>query len=154
MLKIQSRSTTGRSNAIRAAVAAPVLLLALAGCGGSSDATVTPAAGATGAPAAGGQGGGGGFGGADMTAIQDCLKAAGITVPTPNGSARPSGGARPSGNGTPPTDGVRPSGAPGGGNGGGGGGMFQSAEAQAALKACGITMPTGRGARPSASAAS
>lgn len=90
----------------------------------------------------------------DMTAIQACFKAAGIetAIPRgmPSGGARPSGDPRPSGtfNGTPPADGVRPSGAPGG-PGGGGGGMFQSAEAQAALKACGITVPT-RGARPSA----
>jgi hypothetical protein len=28
--------------------------------------------------------------------------------------------------------------------------MFQSKEAQAALKACGITIPTGRGNRPTA----
>ena len=145
MLKIQSRST-----AVRTAIAAPVLLLALVGCGGSSGGSATPAAAATGSPGANGGGqGGGGFGGVDMTAIQACLKAAGIDVPTPNGSARPSGAPRPSGtfNGTPPADGVRPS-----GGAGGGGGMFQSAEAQAALKACGITMPTGRGARPSATA--
>jgi hypothetical protein len=85
--------------------------------------------------------------------MQACLTAAGIAVPTPNGSARPSGGPRPSGtfNGTPPTDGTRPSGAAGRG---GLGGLFQSAEAQAALKACGITIPTGGGARPSATATS
>lgn len=146
MLKIQSRSS-----AVRGTLAASVLLLTLAACGGSSDATATPAAAATGSPGANGQGGG--FGGADFAAIQTCLKAAGIAVPTamPSGGARPSGSARPSGNGTPPANGVRPSGAPGGG---GGGGMFQSAEAQAALKACGITVPTGRGARPSATATS
>jgi hypothetical protein len=143
MLKIH-----GNAKSVRAAVAAPVLLLALVGCGGSSDAT--PASQATGTPAANGQRGGG-FGGVDMTAIQACLTAAGISVPTPSGM--PSGGPRPSGtfNGTPPADGVRPSRAAGqgGAGGGGGGGMFQSAEVQAALKACGITVPTGRGSRPS-----
>jgi hypothetical protein len=39
-------------------------------------------------------------------------------------------------------------GAGAGGGGGFGGGAFQSAEAQAALKACGITLPPGRAARP------
>jgi hypothetical protein len=130
-----------RITSVRAAVAAPVLLLALVGCGGSSDAT--PASQVTGTPAANGQRGGG-FGGVDMTAIQACLTAAGISVPTPSGM--PSGRPRPSGtfNGTPPADGVRPSRAAGGG------GMFQSADVQAALKACGITLPTGQGSRPSA----
>ena len=137
-----------RSKSFRAAVAAPVLLLALAGCG-SSDNAATPSDSATGAPGAGGGQGGGGFGGADFTAIQACLKAAGISLPTPSGGfgGRPSGSARPSdaANGTPR---ARPSGAAGGG--GGGAGMFQSAEVQAALKACGIAVPTGRGERPTA----
>jgi len=146
MLKLQSRSS-----AVRGPVTAAVLLLALAGCGGSSGATATPAASATGSPGANGRGEGG-FGGADFTAIQACLKAAGIAVPTFSGGPRPSGSARPSFNGTPPADGVRPS--DGQGFGGGRGGMFQSAEAQAALKACGITVPTGRGNRPSATPSS
>ena len=135
-----------RSTVARVAVAGPILLLALTACGGSSGGTATPAAAATGSPGANGQGGG--FGGADFTAIQNCLSAAGISLPTPSG--RPSGAARPSGtfNGTPPTDGARPSGAARAG-----GGLFQSAEVQAALKACGIAVPTGRGARPTATAA-
>jgi hypothetical protein len=142
MLKIKSRSS-----AVRGPVAASVLLLALAACGGSSDAASTPSSSATGSPGANGPGGG--FGGVDMTAIQACLKAAGIDLPTPSGGVGPSGQPRPTGsfNGTPPADGVPPSGAPGGGA---GGGMFESAEVQAALKACGITVPTGRGPRPTA----
>lgn len=134
-----------RSTAFRAAIAGPVLLLALAGCGGSSGTatSATSAATPTAAPGAGGPGG------VDFAAIQACLTAAGISVPTPSGM--PSGQPRPSGsfNGTPPADGVPPSGGPGAG---GGADMFQSEEAQAALKACGITMPTGRGARPSVTA--
>jgi hypothetical protein len=146
MLKIQSRSS-----AVRGMFAASALLLTLAACGGSGDAAATPSGSATGSPGANGNGQGGGFGGADFAAMQTCLKAAGIAVPTgmPSGGARPSGSARPSGNGTPPADGVRPS---GGAGFGGGGGMFQSKEAQAALKACGITVPTGRGTRPSSTA--
>jgi hypothetical protein len=139
-----------RTAAARTAVALPVLLLALTACGGSSG-TATAGAAATGSPGANGPGGG--FGGADFTAIQNCLTAAGISLPTPSGrpsgAARPTDQPRPSGtfNGTPPADGVRPSGAP---DGGFGGGMFQGADVQAALKACGIAVPTGRGARPTA----
>ena len=132
----------------------PVLAVSLAACGGSSSTTgaaagATPNASATGAPG----GGRGGMGGADFAKIQACLKAAGIAVPTATGSRapRPSGSFTP--NGTPPSNGVRPSGGAGqgGGRGGFGGGMFNSPEAQAALKACGITVPTG-GARPNGTA--
>jgi hypothetical protein len=145
---IRSRGTT-----LTVAALAPVLALGLTACGGSSStATVagaTPNAGATGAPGGNGQGAGRGFGGADFAKMQACLKAAGIAVPTRSDFPRPSGSfTRPSGaaNGTPP------SGAAGGRGGGGGmGGLFSSPEAQAALKACGITVPTGR-ARASASA--
>ena len=135
-----------RSRTVRVAITPAALLLVLAGCGGS-DSTVTPASSATGSPGAQGGPGGGPGGGADFAAIQACLKAAGIAVPTPNGSARPSGGARPSGTDVPrPSGSARPSGGRGGGF--GGGGMFESAEAQAALKACGLTVPTGRGNAP------
>jgi hypothetical protein len=144
MIKAETRSRTAR-----VAVLGAVLLL-LAGCGGSEGSTGTGLS-ATAAPGTDGRGGG--FGGADFTAIQDCLKAAGVSLPTPSGGQGGVGGqrgvggpedsgARPSGapNGPPPSGGVRPSGAPRGG-----GGMFQSAEVQAALKACGIELPTGRG---------
>lgn len=120
----------------------PMAVLALAACGGGSDSssgTAAPSATPTGAP-------GGGFGGVDFQAVQTCLKAAGISVPTPSGgfpTGRPSN--RPSG-GTRPTDMPRPSGTggPGGGQRGGMGQVFRSKEAQTALKACGITIPTGR----------
>jgi hypothetical protein len=118
----------------------------LTGCGGgsSSSSTGTPQAGAP-------SGGPGGFGinTAQQKKIQQCLKAAGLASSFPSGrpSGFPSGGA----NGTPPS-GV-PSGAPsgfpsGGPSGGPGGGAFNNPQIQAALKACGITLPQ----RPTASA--
>ena len=139
---------------IRLAVV-PVAVLALAACSGSSGSSpstssVTPAAAPTGSPGSG-AGGRGGFGGFDFQAAQACLKAAGISVPTPSGgfpTARPSG--VPSGQ--RPTNFPRPSGTGRFRNGNGGlRGVFQSKQAQAALKACGITLPTG-GPRPTASA--
>ena len=127
-----------------ALVAVPVMLLVLSGCGGSSTETTTAATtGATAAPI------GGGFSDADREKIQACLQAAGISVPTPSGTFRgtpPSG--MPTPNGTPPTG--RPTDMPGGGT---GGGMFADSTVQAALKACGITVPTGRpGGAPTPSA--
>lgn len=122
----------------------PVAVLALAACGGSSSA---PSPSPTGAP-----GNGRGFGGVDFAAVQACLKAAGVAVPTPSGgfpTNRPSN--RPSNR---PTNLPRPSGTGGFRNGPGGGmrGVFASKQAQAALKACGITIPTGRpGNAPAAS---
>jgi hypothetical protein len=127
------------SKALTISVLGPVLALSLVACGGGSSgstaAASTPDASATGAP-----GGADRAGGFDFTKAQACLKAAGIAVPTGNGGPRPSGsgGAIPSG-----AAGIRPSGAAGGP----GGGMFDSAAAQAALKACGITVPAG-GGRP------
>ncbi len=123
----------------------PVLALSLVACGGGSSGTTsaaaTPSGNATGAPGGGQRGGG--FGGADFTKIQACLKAAGIALPTRSAFPRPSGSfTRPSGTAFP-----RPSGSAGaGGFGGGrgGGGMFTDPQVQAALKACGITVPTGR----------
>lgn len=137
-----------RSFAVRTAVAVTCLTLGLTACGGGSGeaATTTPVAASTGAPAADGAAGGagagqGGPGGVDFAAVQSCLTAAGIDLPTPSGGPR--GTDRPTDRPT-----ARPSGAPNGGNGGGGGGrggMFQDPEVQAALTACGITLPTGRG---------
>ena len=135
---------TSRRNAVTVAALGPVLALSLVACGGGSSGTtagVTPSGNATGAP--GGQGGGG-FGGADFTKIQACLKAAGIALPTRSGFPRPSGSfSRPSGTAFPRPSG---SGGPGGGFGGGrgGGAMFSDPQVQAALTACGITVPTGR----------
>ncbi|MFI7585692.1 hypothetical protein ACIB24_01290 [Spongisporangium articulatum] len=134
-------------------VAAPVvLMLSLAACGGGSSggaSTAVPSASATGAPGAGG-----GFGGQDFQKIQACLSAAGITLPTQSGMPSFSGGTRPSGMPSFSPGGTPPSGAPNGG--GRGNSEFQkilsSDAAQAALKACGITMPTGRpSGAPSAS---
>jgi hypothetical protein len=139
-------------------VASAVLLVSLTAagtltaCGGgsgsaSTSASSSAAANGTGAGAANG---GGTAGGANLFSdakVQACLKAAGIAVPT--------AGARPSGAGAPPS-GVRPSGAagarPSGSGFGGGFGGANGTKIQAALKACGITLPArGSGAAPSAS---
>lgn len=115
-----------------------VAALGLTACGSSSSAE--PAATESAAPG----GPGGGFGGADFQKITACLKAAGIDVPDlPSGmpSNRPSG--MPSGMPSDRPSG-RPSGAPSGFPGGGRGGIdFSDAKVNAALKACGITVPTG-----------
>lgn len=70
-----------------------------------------------------------------LAAIQQCLEAAGLSDAMPSGM--------PSDGGTPPngipTD--MPSGMPSGGPAGGGQGAFQDPEVQAALQACGITLP-------------
>ena len=118
--------------------------VALVACGGSSGSaksspSSTPSAAASASGAARG-------GGGDLRTlysdpqVQACLKAAGITIPS--FSARPSG-ARPSGapTGERPTNfpsGARPSGS--GFPGGQANGEF--AKIQAALKACGIAVPT------------
>jgi hypothetical protein len=120
-----------------------VLAISLAACGGSSSgsasASATPTARATGGFR------GNGANSAEYAKIQACLSAAGISLPTRSNFPRPSGtamGTPPTGaNGTPPTGGVRPSGGRGFG---GGGGQFANKKVQAALKACGITIPTGR----------
>jgi hypothetical protein len=139
---------SSRSKAVTLTALAPVLAFSLAACGsgssGSPASASTPSA--TGAPGPGGARGG--FGGVDFTKIQACLKAAGISLPTRTDFPRPSGsfspGPRPSGVGP---SGVRPSG--GNFRGGADRGLFASAQVQAALKACGITVPTG-GPRPNA----
>jgi hypothetical protein len=126
--------------------------LSLTACGGgakSGSATPSASSSSSASSTATRQGGAGGlFANAQ---VQQCLKAAGITLPTPTGS-RPN---RPSGSFTP---GERPSDRPTGsftrGAGGFGGGFFgadpaQAQAIQAALKACGITLPTGR--RPGSS---
>jgi hypothetical protein len=134
-----------------AAVGAVLVVLALTGC--TSD-TPDPAATASAAPSAA-------LSGAPNAAafreIRACLEAAGLdTSDVPSGapSGMPSG--RPSGmptgapsdvpSGPPPG---MPSGGPDGGAGGGGSPMNLGPEAQAALVACGITMPS----RPPAGAA-
>ena len=101
-------------------------------------------AGGEGSPPAGGAGGPGGLpAGGDFSKIQQCLEAAGLTLPSgsfplPSGScALPSGGfpsgELPSGSFAPPAGGV---------------GGLNDPKVQAALEACGITLP-GRGPAPS-----
>jgi hypothetical protein len=128
--------TRVRSLAVPLALCGALLLSA---CGGGGGGTTTAAPTSAGS-AAGGAGGGPGFGGADFQKIQECLTAAGITLPTPSGTFRPPTGTPPSGG----PDGTPPSGAPRDGGRGFGGGRFADPEVQAALKACGITVPTGR----------
>jgi hypothetical protein len=129
--------------------ATTVLLAAasLAGCGSSANsATVaaTPTSSAT-APGPRPSGRPTGLSTArakQIAQIQACFKAAGIPFPTGRPSRPPGAtpGARPPG----ATPGATPPAGRGGGFGGGGlGGAFNSPEAQAALKACGITLPTG-----------
>lgn len=128
-----------------AAAAAVVAVLALTACGsdtpeGTATASAAPSTALSGAPD-----------GAAFQEIRACLEAAGLdTSDLPSGtpSGMPSG--RPSGmpSGAPsdlPSDfpsGPPPGMASGGPGGGGGGPMNLGAEAQAALVACGITMPS------------
>lgn len=110
---------------------ATLLLLAitsaavLAGCGSSSSATGTPGTFTSGGP------GGFSISAAQQRKIRSCLRAAGLSsaIPTGRASAVPSGA---------------PSGAPSGGFSGGPrqGGPFGDPQVQAALKACGITLPS------------
>lgn len=128
-----------------------VVVASLTACGGSTkpaaSATSAAASASASPPAAAG---GGNF--LQSTQVQACLKAAGISIPTRSGT-RPTG-SFPSG--TRPT-GERPTGTPSGGAGAGGaGGGFgaESTEIQAALKACGITLPTGGRGAPTGTAPS
>lgn len=127
----------------------PVLSLAtvalamggLAGCGSSSTpSSSTPTA--TGAPTAAGRG----PGGLDIAAIQKCLSAAGISIPSGMPTGMPTGASgRPTGIPSGLPSGI-PSGIPSGmpsGAPSGGGGLLNDPKVQAALTACGISMPTG-----------
>jgi len=117
----------------------------VAGCGGAS--ANSSAAGSSPSASASSRASRAGFDPALRQQIQDCLTAAGIAVPT--GSGRPSGA--PSGEPSNRPTG-RPSGASTGRPSGVGGGAFADPKAQAALKACGITIPSFRtGATPSSS---
>lgn len=113
------------------------LLALLAGCGASSTGSTTAAAGAQGTAATAAAGGPGGGNSTQFAAITKCLNAAGISMPTP--PARPSGAANGSGSNTTP-----PSAAAGSGNGSGptGTNPFSDTKVVAALKACGITVPS------------
>jgi hypothetical protein len=89
--------------------------------------------------------------------VTACLKAAGITVPTaparaPSGSTGSGASGAPAGSmpaGTPPSGSAPTGSAPTGAGGGGapsgrtGTSSSQMAKIQAALKACGITVPSG-----------
>ncbi len=111
----------------------------LAACGNSKSSTPTATPTASGSsstaataspPAAAASG--------NLSAVQECLKAAGITLPS-----APAGGSFPAG-GSPPPAGARPTGGfPSGAiPSGGPGGAFNNPQAQEALKACGITVPS------------
>jgi hypothetical protein len=115
---------------VGAAVAVPVAVLVLAGCGGGSNAA------AAAAPTASPTGGPGGFrNGQEFQKIRECLTAAGISVPTPSFTRT---GPRPTYTGPRPTrTGDR-------NFRGGGFSMFNDPKVKAALAACGIALPTGR----------
>jgi hypothetical protein len=147
---------------VRPALLAGIIVSTAAGvvaCGGgsgstssSSSSSVSAVASSRGTNSDGGRTGQRNDPFADPTVAQ-CLKAAGIAVPTftrPSGTfTRPSGTfSRPSGTFSRPSGSfTRPSGATGGGFGGGfGTDSPEFAKIQQALTACGITLPTG-GAR-------
>lgn len=119
----------------------------LSACGGSASIPAAAPATTTAAAPSAAPGGGGAGARAQLFAdpkVQQCLQAAGIKVPQgrPSGTPRPSGEPRPSGQ-------PRPSGTAGPGGGQYGAGSAEMQKIQAALKACGITLP----ARPSRSGA-
>ena len=147
MSRISRRLTLDRT------LIATVLLVAAistVACGGSPS-TGSPAAPASSSAPSGGPQGGGFQGNREQfTKIISCLRAAGLEVPDlPSGipSGMPSG-SPPSGfpGGGVPSDGVPPSGAPTSRPSGRGfGGIdFTDPKVQAALKVCGITVPSGQ----------
>jgi hypothetical protein len=130
-------------------IAALAVLLAIAAC--TPSASSAPQATTSNAPSSGPGGAQQpGPGGGDFAKIQQCLQAAGLTLPTgsfprPNGSFAP-----PNGSFTPPNGsfdpGAFPSGLfPGGSFAppGGLGGVLSDPKVQAALKACGLSLPGG-----------
>ena len=129
-----------------------VAVLSLAACGGSPSTGSSAAPAASSAPSGGPQGGPQGNR-EQLTKIISCLKAAGLKVPDlPSGM--PSGGP-PSGSprGGMPSNDAPPSGAPSSRPGGRGpGGIdFTDPKVRAALKACGITVPSGQPTAPPSS---
>jgi hypothetical protein len=134
------RTTTTRAAGLAAVAALSATMLAACGSGSAT----TTAAGAQptaapGAPSPGGFRGRGAFDPAEFTKIRQCLAAAGIDLPTP--SPRPSGA--PSGTGFAPEGSpAQGFGQPGAGRRSGFGNVLRSPAAAAALKACGITLPT------------
>lgn len=148
-----STPTHRRRPAVRAFAASAILLAAvgLAGCGGSDQPSGEPSQAQSASAPAGGPGGFGG--GEQFEKIRSCLKAAGIDVPDLP-TDRPSGMPTDRPSGMPegmPTDmpSRRPSGMPSGRAGGGFGGIDMSdTKVQAALKACGIELPSGMPSAP------
>ena len=130
------KTTVSLAAAARLGMAALAVAGLVAGCSGSAS---SPSAEST--PAASQSGGFPGLGaGADpalQAKIQECLKAAGISLPT--GSGRPTGSPsdRPSGR---PSG--YPSGYPSGSASGAARGMDANPQMQAALAACGIALPS------------
>jgi hypothetical protein len=75
----------------------------------------------------------------NLAAVQQCLKAAGITLPSaPTGA----GGSFPAGVSPPPGGSLPAGGFPSGAVPSGGPGAFANPQTQQALKACGITLPS------------
>ncbi len=111
----------------------------LTGCGSSSSSTTSPQGQPSDRP-------GLGISAAQQKKIQQCLKAAGLSSAFPSGA--PSGGP----SGSPPSGfpSGSPSGFPSGIPSGGPRGAFNNPQVKAALKACGLTLPTPPG--PSGSA--
>ncbi len=131
-----------RNRALILPIAALAVLLAVAAC--TQSASTTPSSAPATAASSAQPGGPGGFpGGGDFTKIQQCLEAAGLSLPT--GSFAPPSGAIPSGlfpgGSFRPNASFRPSGsfAPPGGLGGG----LSDPKIQQALAACGISLPNG-----------
>jgi hypothetical protein len=138
-------------NALRwpATAALLVALGTLSACGSddSSDAADPNGDGSTASASPGGGQPGGGDP-SQLAAIQQCLEAAGLSDAMPSGGPS-DGGTPPSGMPTDfpsemPTD--LPSGMPTDLPSGGPGGALQDPEVQAALEACGITLPSAPGA--------
>ena len=116
-----------------------VAAIAAAACG-SGGTTAAPAASAPAASAPAGAP----DGSFDFAKIQQCLTAAGIALPSGGSFALPSGGIppRPSGSFAPPSGSFAP---PSGGFPGGG---LNNAATLAALKACGIALPSAPSTNP------
>jgi len=130
--------------------AALAVLLAVSACTQSSSTApeTTPSSAPSAAPGGAQPSGlGGGPGGPDFAKIQQCLAAAGLSLPT--GSFSPPSGAFPSGQF--PTGSFTPGSFPSGSFAppGGLGGAFNDPKVQQALAACGISLPGGGAPAPS-----
>ena len=124
-----------RTLCIAGVLAATTLVAGCSGGSGSAAAASGPTAAAGAVPTGAPGGGPGGQNPQEFAAIRQCLQAAGVPLPSIDPSRRFSPGARPSGSPRP-----RPTGSDARR---GGRGLFADPAVQAALKACGITLPTG-----------